>query len=165
MSLQDELLELAAKVHDELLTRGLTIAIAESCTGGLASSLITDLDGSSEILPFSLVTYSADAKEEFLGIPPFIIRDFGTISLECVKLMAEGLLDYEVDFGLATTGVIGESIEGKLKGTAHVAVAVAGQKTFAKDLTLDPNKTRIELKQEIVKNLFEVLIFAIDSIF
>ena len=165
MSLEEELLELALKVHDEFYTRSLTMAIAESCTGGLASSLLTDIDGCSEILPFSLVTYSSDAKEEFLGIPPYIIRDFGTISLECVKLMAEGLLDYEVDFGLATTGVIGESVEGKLKGTAHVAVAVAGQKTFAKDLTLDPNKTRQELKQEIVKNLFEVVLHAIDTIF
>ena len=165
LSLQEELQELTAKVHDELLTRGFTIAIAESCTGGLATSLLTDHDGSSEYLEFGIITYSAESKEEFLGIPPYIIRDFGTVSLECVKLMAEALLDYEVDIGLATTGVIGESIEDKLKGTAHIAVAIGGQQTFAKDLVLDPKKTRKELKQEIVKNLYEVLLIAIDSVY
>ena len=119
-------------------------------------------DGCSEILPFSIVSYSTDAKEEFLGIPPYVIRDYGTISIECAKLMAEGLISYEVDFGLATTGVLGESVEDKLKGTAFIAVAVAGQKTYAKELTLDPKKSRVELKQEIVKILFQATLKAIE---
>ena len=119
--------------------------------------------GASEILPFSIVAYSADSKEEFLGVPDYVIREFGTISLECAKVMAEGLVEYEVDFGLATTGVIGESIEDKLKGTAFIAVAVSGMKTFGKELVLDPKLTRRELKEEIVKNLFEVLLHAIES--
>ena len=163
MSNIEKLQELANNVVDELKTRGLTLAIAESCTGGLATSYLTDIDGASEILPFSIVAYSADSKEEFLGVPDYVIREFGTISLECAKVMAEGLVEYEVDFGLATTGVIGESIEDKLKGTAFIAVAVSGMKTFGKELVLDPKLTRRELKEEIVKNLFEVLLHAIES--
>ena len=163
MSLDEKIKELASKILEELSTRSFTLAIAESCTGGLATSYLTDLDGSSDILPFSIVAYSADSKEEFLGVPDYVIREFGTISLECAKVMAEGLVEYDVDFGLATTGVIGESIEDKLKGTAHVAVAVSGMKTFGKDLTLDPKLSRSELKLEIIKNLFEVLLYAIDS--
>ena len=162
MSLEIQLKDLATEVLSEFTTRGLTLAIAESCTGGLATSLLTDLDGCSEILPFSIVSYSTDAKEEFLGIPSYIIRDYGTISIECAKLMAEGLIGYEVDFGLATTGVLGESVEDKLKGTAFIAVAVAGQKTYAKELTLDPKKSRVELKQEIVKILFQATLKAVE---
>ena len=165
MTENQELTELAQKVLDELATRGLTLAIAESCTGGLASSLLTDFDGCSEVLLYSIIAYSTDAKEEFLGVPSYVIRDFGTISLECVKLMSEGVLEYDADIGLATTGVIGESVEDKLKGTAFIAVAVAGQKTFARELVLDPKKSRHELKKEIVKNLFETLLTAIESVF
>lgn len=162
MSLEIRLQDLAKEILEEFTTRGLTLAIAESCTGGLATSLLTDLSGCSEILPFSIIAYSTDAKEEFLGIEPYIIRDFGTISMDCAKLMAEGLLDYDVDVGLATTGVLGESIEDKLKGTAFIAVAIAGQNTYGKELTLDPKKTRTMLKQEIVKILFETTLQAIN---
>ena len=165
LAIYEEVKELAKEVMTELTTRGLKIAIAESCTGGLATSFITDFDGSSEVLDFSVITYSQDAKEEFLGIPSYVIDSFGTISLECAKLMAEGVSEYEVDFGLATTGVIGESIENKLKGTAFIAINAAGQQTFVKELTLDPNLPRYQLKLEITKHLFLALLEAIDSIY
>jgi len=165
LSLNIHLQDLAKEILDEFTTRGLTLALAESCSGGLATSLLTDLNGCSEILPFSIVAYSTEAKEEFLGIPPYIIRDFGAISMDCAKLMAEGLLDYDVDVGLATTGVLGESIEDKLKGTAFIAVAIKGQKTFGKELNLDPKKSRIELKQEIVKILFQATLQALELIY
>jgi len=160
-----DLMDLAQKVLDELTTRGLSIAIAESCTGGLATSTLTDLDGSSDVLLYSIVAYTSEAKEEFLGVPHFVLRDFGTISLECAKLMSEGALQYDADIGLATTGVIGESVEDKLKGTAFVAIAVAGQKTFARELVLDPKKSRHELKVDIVMELFNSLLVAIESVF
>jgi len=160
-----DLLDLAQKVLDELTTQDLSLAIAESCTGGLATSILTDLDGSSDVLLYSIVAYTSEAKEEFLGIPQYVFRDFGTISLACAKVMAEGALLYGADIGLATTGVIGESVEDKLKGTAFVAIAVAGQKTFARELVLDPKKSRHELKVDIVKSLFESLITALDSVY
>ncbi len=165
MSFEERLQELASEILSEFTTRGMTLAIAESCTGGLATSLLTDLDGCSEILHFSIITYSTDAKEEFLGLPSYIIPDFGSISIECAKLMAEGLLSYDVDIGLSTTGVVGESIEDKLKGTAFIAIAISGQKTYAKELTLDPKQTRIQLKQEIVKILFEATLQALNMTF
>jgi len=158
-----DLLDLAQKVLDELTTLDLSLAIAESCTGGLATSILTDLDGSSDVLLYSIVAYTSEAKEEFLGIPHYVLRDFGTISLACAKVMAEGALLYGADIGLATTGVIGESVEDKLKGTAFIAIAVAGQKTFARELVLDPKKSRHELKVDIVLNLFESLITALES--
>jgi PncC family amidohydrolase len=165
MTLESTVLQLAATVVDECDTRGLTLAVAESCTGGLVSSFLTDIDGSSEVLPFGLVVYSAEAKEEFVGVPGYVLRDFGTVSIECAKVMAEGLLSYEVDIGLSTTGVIGDSIENKLKGTVFIAVAVAGNPTFGKELVLDPKLGRRELKLVIVKQLFEVLLHVLDEVF
>ncbi len=165
MTETQELMDLAQKVLDELTTRDLSLAIAESCTGGLATSILTDLDGSSDVLLYSIVAYTSEAKEEFLGIPHYVLRDFGTISIACAKVMAEGALLYGADVGLATTGVIGESVEDKLKGTAFVAIAVAGQKTFARELVLDPKKSRHELKVDIVMSLFDSLITALESVY
>ncbi|NHJ86544.1 MAG: CinA family protein [Asgard group archaeon] len=160
-----EINDLAEKVLYELSTRDLTLAIAESCTGGLASSVLTDIDGASDVLLYSVVAYSQDSKEEFLGIPTYIIRDFGTISKECARYMAEGIMEYDADIGLATTGVIGESIEEKLKGTIFLAIAINGHKTYSKELHLDPKLSRNDLKLEIIKELFEMLLAIIDSIF
>ncbi|MCF2142322.1 MAG: CinA family protein [Candidatus Heimdallarchaeota archaeon] len=163
--MKDDIKELAAAVLDELLSRGLTISIAESCTGGLVASTLTDLDGASEVLPYGIVAYSNEAKEEFLGIPGYVLQNFGAISLECAKLMAEGVIIYQTDLGLATTGVIGESIEGKLKGTVFIAIAVAGRETYARELKLDPNLPREAMKAEIVRQLFITLLKVIEEAF
>ncbi|RLI71149.1 hypothetical protein DRO91_05930 [Candidatus Heimdallarchaeota archaeon] len=161
----NEVNELAGMVLEELQSRGLTISIAESCTGGLASSFITDFDGASEVLQYSVIAYSNDAKEEFLGIPSYVLQNFGAISLECAKLMAEGVAIYGADLGLATTGVIGEAIEGKLKGTVFIAIAVAGRETYARELKLDPNLPREAMKAEIVRQLFIALLKVIEEAF
>jgi nicotinamide-nucleotide amidase len=165
MTNYEDVLELAEEVVKELITRRLTIAIGESCTGGLVASFITDLNGSSEVFQTGIVAYSDEAKEEFLGVPDYVIQNFGAISFECAKLMAEGATQYDVDIGIATTGVIGESIEGKLKGTVFIAVAVSNQKSFARELKLDPKKTRYELKLEITFQTFKTLLEVIDEVY
>ncbi|MEA2070451.1 MAG: CinA family protein [Asgard group archaeon] len=161
----NELRDLAKHIVDEFTTLNITLAIAESCTGGLASSLLTDIDGSSDIFPFGLVTYSVNAKEEFLGIPNYLIAEYGTVSIECAKRMASSLLDYDVSFGLATTGVVGKPYEGKFTGTAFIAVARPGEKTIGKELKLDPNLSRFQLKMEIVGELFHLLLEAHEESF
>lgn len=161
----EDVLELAKEVLDELITRRLTIAIGESCTGGLVSSFITDFNGSSEVFQTGIIAYSAEAKEEFLGVPDYVIQNFGTISIECAKLMAEGATQYDADIGVAITGVIGESIEGKLKGTVFIAIAISDQQSFARELKLDPRKTRYELKLEITYQVFKTLLEVIDEVY
>ncbi len=165
LTFDDELSELAEQVLHELRTRTLTLAIAESCTGGLVTSLLTDLDDCSDVLLYSIVAYTTDSKEEFLGVPSYIIRDHGTISFEVAKMMAEGVLEYDADVGLSTTGVIGEASEGKLKGTVFIGVAIDGQTTFARELELDPKKSRHELKKEIAQKLFKELIAILESVY
>lgn len=156
--------ELAQTVLAELTSRGLTIATAESCTGGYVASILTDIDGASNAFSFCLVAYSVEAKEEFLGIPPYIVRNYGTVSVECVKEMAKNLINYGVDIGLSTTGVIGESIEGKLKGTVFLGITINNHNTSTKELSLDPKLSRPELKQEIVKQLLEFLLETLENV-
>ncbi|MBD3192912.1 MAG: nicotinamide-nucleotide amidohydrolase family protein [Candidatus Heimdallarchaeota archaeon] len=167
MNLTDQttLHNLAETVLAELISRGLTFATAESCTGGHVASILTDIDGASDAFSFCLVTYSTEAKEEFLGIPPYVVRNYGTVSIECAKEMAENLINYGVDIGLSTTGVIGESIEGKLKGTVFIGVSVNDHGAFTKELSLDPKLSRLELKQEIVRELFEFLLETLEKVY
>jgi nicotinamide-nucleotide amidase len=161
----DEIHETAKEVLNELTVRHLIISFAESCTGGLLSSFITDLNGSSQVYKTGIVAYSEEAKEEFLGVPDYVINNFGTVSIQCAKLMAEGVTEYDADIGVATSGVIGESIEGKLKGVAIIAVAFKGIQTFARELNLDPSKSRYELKLEIVHHALMMILETIEEVY
>jgi nicotinamide-nucleotide amidase len=161
----EDIHELAKEVLNELRTRHLIISFAESCTGGLITSFLTDLNGSSEVFTTGIIAYNEESKEEFLGVPDYAIQNFGTISLQCVKLMAEGATEYDADIGVATTGVLGEAIEGKLKGTVFIAVAFKGIQSFARELSLDPTKSRYELKLEISYLVYKMILETIDEIY
>jgi len=163
LNIPDDLRILAKEVLEDVYKRDLNIAIAEECTGGFISSLITDFEEILDILLFSVIVPTPDAKEEFLGIPTYIFTNFGAVSMECTKAMAESLFDYDADIGIAITGILGEGKEGKLKGNAYTAVAIKGYNTFAKQMTLDPKANRFELKIAIAKVVFETLQFAIKS--
>ena len=163
MEIPDELQALVKDALENIYKRDLTLAIAEECTGGLISSLVTDFEETLDALLFSVIVPNSEAKEEFLGIPSYIFSNFGAISLECTKAMAENLLDYDADIGIATTGILGEGQEGKLKGTAYIAVAVKMHETFVKQMSLNPKASRFDLKIDIAKELFDLLQFAIKS--
>ena len=102
----DERLE--ALVGRLLRDRKATLAVAESCTGGLIANRLTDITGSSDYFERGVVAYSALAKEQLLGVPAPLMRDQGTVSLEVVRAMAEGVRRRSgATFGLATTGIAG----------------------------------------------------------
>jgi nicotinamide-nucleotide amidase len=85
-----------------------TLATAESCTGGLVAALITAIPGSSLVFERGFVTYSNAAKVECLGVPPALIEQFGAVSPEVAKAMAEGTLSHaRADIALSITGVAG----------------------------------------------------------
>ncbi len=163
MEIPEDLQKLAHEVVEEIYKRDLNLAIAEECTGGLISSIVTDFEETLDVLLFSVIVPNSEAKEEFLGIPSYIFTNFGASSMECTKVMAESLLDYEADIGIATTGILGEGKEGKLKGTVYIAIAIKGHDTFVKQMSLNPKAERFELKILIAKELFDVLRFAIKS--
>ena len=91
-----------------LIENNLTIATAESCTGGLLSSRLTDVSGSSEYVKLNFVTYANEAKHKILGVSWDILNNYGAVSEECAEAMANGL--YAVtncDIALCTTGIAG----------------------------------------------------------
>jgi nicotinamide-nucleotide amidase len=91
-----------------LRERQASLAVAESCTGGLLASRITDIPGSSDYFERGVVTYTDAAKEELLGVPPETIRAHGVVSVEVARAMAEGIRQRSrTSVGLATTGIAG----------------------------------------------------------
>lgn len=108
---------------------GLTLGVAESCTGGLIGHRLTDIPGSSDFLLGSLVTYSNEAKIALLGVPEETIREHGAVSAETARAMAEGVREAcRSDVGLSVTGIAGPTGGSPEKpvGLTYVGIAGAG---------------------------------------
>ena len=106
--------------------RKLTIATAESCTGGLLAGALTDIPGSSDVVDRGFVTYSNDAKRTMLGVKTTTLATFGAVSKETATAMAIGALEKaDVDLAVSTTGIAGPggATPGKPVGLVHFAVA------------------------------------------
>ena len=113
-------------VANLLRKQGRTIAVAESCTGGLITDRLTDIPGSSAYLERGLITYSNRSKMELLDVPDAVLRTYGAVSEETARLMAEGVRRLAgTDLGLATTGIAGPDggSEAKPVGTVYIALA------------------------------------------
>ena len=110
-----------------LRARGLRIATAESCTGGLVSAAITDIAGSSDVFDRGFVTYSYPAKVAMLGVPQLLLTEHGAVSEAVARAMAEGALaSSEADVAVAVTGVAGPGAsEAKPEGLVWFATATA----------------------------------------
>ncbi|NBR11109.1 MAG: CinA family protein [Alphaproteobacteria bacterium] len=124
--------DLAERLVKEAIAKGVIIATAESCTGGLVSGAITSVAGSSTMFDRGFVTYSNDAKAELLGVSPDLIKNYGAVSTEVAIAMAEGALNHsKATLSVAITGIAGPgggSVE-KPVGLVHFATALKGQDT------------------------------------
>lgn len=117
------------KVARQLLDSGLTLSVAESCSGGLIAKRITDVPGSSAYFLLGVVTYANSAKERVLGVPGELIEQHGAVSAEVAIAMAEGVKALSgSDIALATTGIAGPDggSQEKPVGTVFVAIAWKG---------------------------------------
>jgi nicotinamide-nucleotide amidase len=111
-------------VGDLLAERHLTIGAAESCTGGLITSRLTDIPGSSRYVMQSVVTYSNEAKTQLLGVPAAMIEAHGAVSEPVALAMADGLrARANVDVGIGVTGIAGPDGGSPEKPVGTVAVA------------------------------------------
>jgi nicotinamide-nucleotide amidase len=113
---------------DVLTERALRIAVAESCTGGLITSRLTDVPGSSRYVDRSVVTYSNEAKVALLGVPRELIDEHGAVSEPVARAMADGIRSRAAaDIGVGVTGIAGPSggTPEKPVGTVVVAVVTA----------------------------------------
>jgi nicotinamide-nucleotide amidase len=117
---------LSRSLLDLCRSRKLTIATAESCTGGLVAGALTDIPGSSDVIDRGFVTYSNDAKRTMLGVKATTLDSFGAVSKETATAMAVGALEKAgVDLAVSITGIAGPggATPGKPVGLVHFAVA------------------------------------------
>ena len=118
----------AELVLARLLADGRTVAFAESCTGGLCASRLTDLAGSSQVLQGGVVAYSNEAKQSLLGVPAQLLIEHGAVSEPVAAAMAAGARErFSADCAVAITGIAGPSggTEQKPVGTVCFALATA----------------------------------------
>jgi nicotinamide-nucleotide amidase len=122
----------AAETIEYCAAAGLTLATAESCTGGLVAAALTAIPGSSAVVERGFVTYSNRAKTEMLGVPAEVIAAEGAVSEAVARAMAEGALAHsQADIAVAITGIAGPTgaTPGKPVGLVHLACARRGATT------------------------------------
>jgi PncC family amidohydrolase len=123
----DPLVDLAGRLQALCLDRGLTVATAESCTGGLVAHLLTEVPGSSAYVRGGIVAYADDVKLAELGVPPDALAAHGAVSAQVALAMAEGVRSrLGTDLGVGVTGVAGPDGGSEAKPVGLVYVAVAG---------------------------------------
>jgi len=115
------------QVGNALRKRGWTLAVAESCTGGLVGHRITEVPGSSDYFKGGIIAYAYEAKEKFLGVKQEILETYGAVSEETAVQMAEGVRKvFDVDIGIAITGIAGPAsdLTEKPVGLTWIAVSL-----------------------------------------
>jgi nicotinamide-nucleotide amidase len=118
--------EAARRLLARCRARGLMIATAESCTGGLVAGALTEIPGSSDVVERGFVTYSNDAKHDMLGVPLAILKKFGAVSRETAEAMARGAVkNSRAHIAVSITGIAGPggATPGKPVGLVHFAAA------------------------------------------
>jgi nicotinamide-nucleotide amidase len=128
---------LARSLLDLCRSRKLTVATAESCTGGLVAGAMTDIPGSSDVIDRGFITYSNEAKRAMLGVNATTLATFGAVSKETATQMAVGALERAgVDLAVAITGIAGPggATPGKPVGLVHFAVAARDGRILHREL-------------------------------
>jgi nicotinamide-nucleotide amidase len=127
--IDEQLIALATALLDLCRRKGLTIATAESCTGGLVAATLTEIAGSSDVVERGFVTYSNDAKEAMLHVPTATLLRYGAVSRETAEAMADGAVARApVDLAVSITGIAGPggATADKPVGLVHFGAASRG---------------------------------------
>ena len=143
--------KLANKLVQKLTKKKLKISFAESCTGGMLSSTITSISGSSKVFHLGLVTYSNKAKIDILKVPKKIINKYGAVSKECCLSMVKNLSKIsKANISVSITGIAGPNGGTKLKpvGLVYIGIKI-GNKIIIKE-NLFKNKNRIAIQKAAV---------------
>jgi nicotinamide-nucleotide amidase len=152
--LEDELRRLLEKASE----REIMLATAESCTGGMLASLLTDIPGVAHSFERGFVTYTDESKHELLGVPKDLLQDKGAVSREVAVAMAEGALERSrANMALAVTGF---ADTGDEPGLVHFACARAGRRTVHREEHFGPigrGATRVQCLRVGVEMMTEML--------
>lgn len=160
--LPPDLVALARRVIEENRAIGRTVAVAESCTGGLVAAALTEIGGSSAVLERGFVTYSNAAKIECLGVSTDIIDTFGAVSVATAWAMAQGALrNSHADVAVAVTGIAGPDGGTALKPVGTVVFAKALRDNAGEpdgEQKLFDGTTRSEIRTQAAKWALELLL-------
>ncbi len=127
---------------------GLKIATVESCTGGLVAGALTGVAGSSDVVDRGFVTYTDEAKSDLAGVPPELFNQFGAVSEEVARAMAEGgIIHSNADIAVGITGVAGPGGGSAEKpvGLVHIAAARNGGDTLHERNVFSGDRTGVRL--------------------
>ena len=132
-----EAYDLSRRVGELLRARGLTVSVAESCTGGLLGDCLTDVPGSSDYFLGGVLSYSNDAKHRLLGVSDETLATHGAVSAVCAREMAQGVRRLlHSDVGISVTGIAGPGggTDGKPKGLTYLCLATADREIDRSEL-------------------------------
>ena len=149
--------EMLDKVSALLKKQNLTVATAESCTGGLIAHTLTNISGSSDYFDRGIVSYSNKAKMDLLDVPENLLKKYGAVSEQVAKAMAEGIRKTSnVDIGIATTGMAGPTggTEEKPVGLVYIAISTS-EDTLVKKFHFSGE--RLQNKENTSKAALELL--------
>ena len=159
----DSVMRLAKVLLAQAIEAKLTLAFAESCTGGLIAAAITELDGASAAVDRGFVVYSNRAKTEMLGVPPELIEQYGAVSEEVARAMAEGALKNSgAHVSVSCTGIAGPTggTPAKPIGLVHFAAAREGQTTLHQECRFgDIGRSEIRMRsvEAALKLLLQII--------
>lgn len=161
---------IADRLGEILRDRDHTVSTAESCTGGLLASMITDVPGSSDYFDRSVVTYSNDAKIDVLSVPREALDAHGAVSEPVARAMARSIRDLaETDWSISTTGIAGPGggTAEKPVGTVYIGVGYAGpwgtESSFVQVNQYEFDGTRTERKTTFATQALEDLCAVIEG--
>ena len=150
---------LANKLVKKLIQKKLTVSFAESCTGGMLSSTITSISGSSKIFNIGLVTYSNKAKIDILKVPKKIISKYGAVSNECCLSMVKKISKIsKANISVSITGVAGPNGGTKLRPVGLVYIGIKKGNKIIVQKSLFKNKNRISIQKATTTKVLKILL-------
>jgi len=156
----DRILILAKALLDEARSKKLTIATAESCTGGLIAAALTEIPGASDVVECGFVVYSNKSKAKLLGVKLTTIVHHGAVSEEVARAMAEGALKHSTaQMAVSCTGVAGPSggTRDKPVGLVHIAAARMNETTLSEECRFG-DLGRSEIRMRSVETALKLLL-------
>jgi nicotinamide-nucleotide amidase len=161
-----ETCDAASALLDLCKAKGLMVATAESCTGGLVAGALTDIAGSSAVVDRGFVTYTNAAKEQMLGVPAETLKRYGAVSRETAEAMAKGVLaNAAAHLAVSTTGIAGPDGGSSEKpvGLVHFAAAARGGRLIHRERRFG-NVGRAEVRRlSVLQALAMLMELASDS--
>jgi PncC family amidohydrolase len=155
--------DISNQIHKFLIKKQKTVAIAESCTGGLVSTLLTKIPGSSKYFILGTVTYSNKSKEDILKIPRKVITQNGAVSGIVARLMAKNIRKISgADFGIGITGIAGPGGAMPSKPVGTVFIAMESKKmALCKKFCFSGDRARVRKKAALasLKLLYSALVY------